>query len=399
MSGTTTTNLPKLKSSEMMAFATSLNDKMEAFVKANGLELTPKVKERLTNGAREAFVVLKSKGVSPYQLDVNNLMAVFQSVAFLPLNPNAYPQQAYFSTRSGGKGNPLILEYNVQGDGWETLLNVYGKDLITFKSVVIREGDYFSGIEYVGFEQKPPHIKLLNNDGIVEKKLHSKIRKVKQLVYMIRTTYGDQYHVVNREDIKSNILAQAKNNGATPELVREMSVLSVDDILDPNGKYLDMMIKNQWGNNVNLLSPSYRDESSREGMIITKMKKYFCNKYSKDFNKDPENKNRGELLQRMYQNTLQEDNYVIEAKGTEETIENSKQEFVENANKEELENETTQREDYEVKEDELEKDDLEDLEEENLEEPTQEETTQKDDDETVEEEVIEEPKNNMPEWM
>lgn len=359
--------ITKLKSSSMMYFQQDIANKLQAFNKSvTGLELTEKVLERLKSGAREAYVVLQAKGLSPSDLDVNNVVDVFQSVAFLPLNPNAYPKQSYFMTRSGGKGKPPILEYNVQGDGWETLFETYGKDLIRFRSVVIREGDFFSGIEYVGFEQKAPVIKLLNNDEIVEKGLHKKIRKVKQLIYMVRTEYGDEYHVINREDIKANILAQAKNNGAGVDLVREMSEVSVDEILDPKGKYLDMTIKNNWGNTVNILSPTYRDESAREGMIITKMKKFFCIKFPKDFDKDPENKNRGEILKRLYESRLEEDRYLVEEETVEEVMEGSKREFIEQANHDSL------GEDLEVQVEDLDQEELEELEEVQEDEPVEE---------------------------
>lgn len=402
----------KLKSSELMLFSANLTDKMSEFAKATGLELTPAVKERLSSGAREAYMVLADKNLTPADLDINNIVSVFQSVGFLPINPNAYPRQSYFSTRKMGK--ETVLEYNVQGSGWETLLRTYGVDILDFKSVVIREGDYVSGIEYVGFEQKPPHIKLLTNDEIIAKGLHKGIRKVKQVIYMLKTISGYEYHAINREDVKANILAQAKNNGAKPELILEMSQLSVDEILDPNGKYLNMQIKNNWGNNVHVLSPTYRDESSREGMIITKMKKYFCNKYEKDYNKDPENKDRGEMLQRFYDNVLAEDRYVHESETVEEIIEESQNDFTDNANKEQLqdENETLGNDievddDFFVDENEFEEE-LEDLElEEELEEPQVEQGTPQEQEKTSEIVVDEngvvkeeaEKEKDIPDWF
>ena len=327
-------------------FATNVEGQLKNFYQGTGLVITDKVKKRIISGAREAYMVLLSQGLKPSDLDKNNIFEVFEQVAFLPVNPNAYPKQAYFSTRKNSDGTKK-LEYNVQGDGWEQMLRAYGENLIRFRSVVIREGDFFSGIEYEGFEQKAPTIKLLTNQDIKDKGLDKTIRKVENIVYMIETSFGKEYHVITREDVKANILAQALNNGASQSLIREMSEVSVDDILDPNGKWLDMIIKKTYMKNgkeiesnyeSSLLSPTYRNESSREGMIITKMKKYLCNKFPKDFDKDPDNKDRGNILKNIYEKTLQEDNYSDRGDHTtsEEIIEHSDSEYEEKANKQDL---------------------------------------------------------------
>ena len=328
----------KLKSSELLAFSDNISEKMVRWAKSDNIqmELTAKGKERLVAGARNAYVTITSKGLSPYNFDVNNLVNVFQQVVFLPISPNAYPQQSFFKIQKV-EGKPTLV-YELQGDGFETLLKVYGEDVQRVRSWVIREGDIFSGIEYLGADIVPPKIRLLTNDEIVEAGLHKKIRKVKSVIYAIWTTFGIEWYVANREDVKANIIAQAKNNGASVEVQREMAQYGVDEILDPNGKFLEMKVKNQYGSTVSILSPTYRDPSSVEGMIITKLKKYICNKYSKDFDRDPENKGRGDVLKAIYQETLQEDKYREEIE-TKIILESEEQTFDKEANKKSLKQE------------------------------------------------------------
>ena len=401
-------DIKEYKPSAVEYFSSNVQNQLQSFYGETGLKITDKVRQRIVNGAREAYMVLLNEGLKPADLDKNNIFEVFEQVAFLPVNPNAYPKQAYFSTRNIGNGKKK-LEYNVQGDGWETMLRIYGENLIRFRSVIIREGDLFSGIEYEGFEQKAPKIKLLTNQEIKDKGLDKKIRRVENIVYMIETTYGIEYHVITREDVKANILAQALNNGASPELIREMSEQSVDDILDPKGKWLDMKIKKKGYNNTtyeaNILSPTYRNESSREGMIITKMKKYLCNKFPKDFDKDPDNKEQGAILQRIYQQTLQEDNYNddndFDNKTVEEVIEVADAQYEEKANKEDLGEKLETRQEEEIVDDYREVEEEENNDTDN--ETTEPLDIQEEQEPQKEVEVKKEPKKEVeedtPEWM
>jgi len=321
----------KLKSSDLMVFSNGLLEKMSAFAKATELELTEKAKQRLLSGARNAYMVLQENGLTPYDLDINNVMNVFQQVAFLPITPNTHKAQSYFQVRKA-KGKTPTLEYNLQGDGWETLLNVYGKDVESVQSWVIREGDYFSGIEYHGMDVVPPTMKFATNKDIVEQGLNKHIRKVENVVFAIKTTSRIEYISASREDIKANIIAQARNNGASIELQRELANYSVDEILSPDGKFLEMTIKNTYGYSNNLFSPTYRSPANVEGMIITKLKKYICTRYTLDFDQDPENRNKGVIIQEVYQQTLEEDNYQKPVVSADGLIQEADDDYDDNAN-------------------------------------------------------------------
>jgi hypothetical protein len=371
----------RLPSSEMLVFTTEISNKIGNWSNNENVQLkiTEKNKERLHSGARNAYVTITSKGYKPYEFDVNNLVNVFQQVAFLPINPNSYPAQSYFKIQKVNQKPTLV--YDLQGDGWETLLKVYGEDVQKVRSWTIREGDVFSGIEYLGTEIVPPKIRLATDDEIRQMGLHKTIRKVKSVVYAIWTSYGIEWYVANREDLKANIIAQAKNNGAGVEIQREMANYSIDEILDPEGKFLEMQTKNAFGKTAKILSPTYRDPSSVEGMIITKLKKYICNKYSKDFDRDPDNRNRGDVIKAIYQETLHEDKYTDEI-SSDLILKNSEEAFDTEANKENVKIEKS-GEKFEVKEEQ--------------EEPKQEVKTEKPKPEK--EKVDKKEKAEMPDWM
>ena len=273
--------------------------------------------------------MLAKQGLTWNDLDVNNVFNVLQQVAFLRLNPSA--SEIAFQVRNEKRQDKYIkvLEAQIQGNGNDTILRNFGVDVQDVRSYEVYEGDDFVGVEYDGWEIKLPSYKQ-----------KFKSDKVTHSVYLIKKKNGEtEVSVAERESVKVSLLANAKQNGAGEELLRELNKLTLDEILGDT-KWLDYKIvkesskkdaKGNWTKesySTPLFNPSYTGVISKERMVSRKLRNHAIRRYPKDFDDT--------LVEEIYRSTFEDEKYeknVIEAS---DVLANEQIAFDEKANKEVL---------------------------------------------------------------
>lgn len=245
------------------------------------------------------------------QLDHGNLTQILLNVASLELNPAADPSECYFQMRSvkqkvkdnEGKVTEVWkkkIEFGIQSDGNDTLLSRFGRNVKkVYPHWVVRENDFFEYPKFNGLEMTPPQW---------EPRYTGKVVRV---VYpILQNDQTIHFYIAEREDVKKNLLAHINNNmmnetfgiakdrfSATAKQLEEinakkkgikasLSSMTLDEILD--AEEFDAWI-----------SPSWKEDFSREEMIIRKMRNNITKKIPKDFGSS--------AIQESYMETVDED--------------------------------------------------------------------------------------------
>ena len=316
-------------SSTMLVTSNTFIEKLKKYADATSLEFDDYQKSCVANGIRAIDPMLSRQGLTWNDLEVNNVFNVLQQVAFLRLNPSA--SEIAFQVRNEKRptGNIKVLEAQIQGNGNDTILRNFGVDVQDVKSYEVYEGDDFVGVEYDGWEVKlPKYTPRYKSD------------KVTHSVYLIRKKNGEiEVSVAEREAVKVSLLANAKQNGASEELLRELNQLTLDEILD-NPKWLDYKIvkesskKDAKGNWVKesystpLFNPSYTGSISKERMLARKLRNHAIRRYPKNFDDT--------LVGEIYRSTFEDEKYEKQVIEASETLAIEQQVFDEKANKEVL---------------------------------------------------------------
>lgn len=381
-----------IKSSSMLQVTNQFIEKLGKFSEATQLKFSEYEKMCVSNAIRTIDPILTANGTTWHDLDVNNVVSVLQQTAFLQLNPSATPRECYFLIRKNWdkKANrplPPTLEFGIEGMGNDTVLRNFGVGVHDVKSYLIYEGDKFDLGETDGWETiLPKHRRLW------------KTSKAIYAIYLVKKNDGDiEVLISEREDVKKSLLANARTNGASENLIRELDKHSLDELLT-EPKWLDYKIKKEYGSksfDTPLFSPAWTSPVSRESMIQRKLRNHAVRRYPKNFN--PE-------LQRLYEGTFEDEKYVrknlIE---TEETIENAQVEYKEVSGKEKIEEKQVEEPRAEQpKKPKVEKEKLEVVEEtgEIIEQETEKEAEEVEEveEKEVAEKETEEPKD-APDWM
>lgn len=306
-------------SSTMLVNSTTYLDKIKNFSKTVGLDFSDYEKVIVNNALRTIDPMLKANGMTWNNLNVDNVVGVCQQTAFLKLNPSATPRECYYIIRKQKDGKPAI-EFGIEGAGNDVILLEFGVDVAKVKSYVVYEGDDFSVGEMDGWDFTLP-----------KHKKNFKSTKPMYAVYLIKKTNGEvDVSIASREDVKKSVLGQARNNGASEELIDEMANLTLDEILTSK-KYRTYKIKKSYNGRAYetpLLSSAYTSPVSVDSMVERKMRNHAIRRYPKRFN--PE-------VQKMYEDTFEESKYerktVIDA---DEQLALTQQEYDEKANKKQL---------------------------------------------------------------
>lgn len=203
--------------------------------------------------------------------DVQNLpreqlLAMIQFVMINGLDVNA--GQVFVDKRKDSEGKLVSVKATPQGSAWEIMVRRWGADVKALHQArVIHEGDIFELPQYEGLKVTPlihkPTFKGLDGKAI-------------GIYYIVEKKDGSlDYLVTTREGVAKNLMAQILNaalkdrNINRDDLMQKMDGKSLDELLtDP---YLRQFI-----------SPAYRSPSSREQMIITKMKANALRHYTRD---------------------------------------------------------------------------------------------------------------------
>ena len=263
----------------------------------NSIKLSEYAKSCVVNAISSINNVLDTNGVSwgDASLDTNGITQILLSVAALQLNASANPSECYFQIRNvsvkgtDANGKPTTIwkkkiEFGLQSDGFDALVSRFGRNVKkVYPHWLVREDDDFKYPRYAGLDLTPPEWQPKGTGKVV------------RVVYPIQSTDGTvDYYISERADVKKNLIAHISNNlmnetfgvcadryKATDaqkieiaekkkELLAEAKALDLDALLDSTqfDKYI---------------SPAWKEEQSRESMIIRKMRNNITKKIPKDF--------------------------------------------------------------------------------------------------------------------
>lgn len=285
--------------SEKRQFSTALakiNDTyfplIERQLVGNGIKMDDYSKQCVLNAISSINNVLDQNGIewNNPQLDHSNITQILLNIASLKLNSSANPNEVYFQLRNvkvkkdGKDVWKKQIEMGIEGDGNDAILSRFGREVKHVHQYwLVREDDEFEYPSYVGIEVTPP------------KWVPKGTGKVIRVVYPIEKTNGRiEYHIAEREDVIKNLIAHVNNNlmnetfgiaknrfEATPkqkaeiqkkknEIINRIKKLGLDKALE------DEEVKKY-------VSPAWKDEQSKESMIIRKMRNNIVKKIPKDF--------------------------------------------------------------------------------------------------------------------
>ena len=259
----------------------------------NNIKLSEYAKSCVVNAISAINNVLDTNGVTwgDSQLDTNCITQILLSVAALQLNAAANPRECYFQLRNvsskGADGKQVWkkkIEYNIEGDGYDALVSRFGRNVKkVYPYWLVREDDEFKYPHYVGLELTPPEWQPKGTGKIV------------RVVYPIQSTDNTvDYYISERADVKKNLIAHISNNlmnetfgicadryKATEEQKKQIAEKKKE--LLSKAKELDLDTLLDSSDFDKYISPAWKDEQSRESMIIRKMRNNVVKKVPKDF--------------------------------------------------------------------------------------------------------------------
>lgn len=264
----------------------------------NGIVMSDYQKTCVLNSLTAINAALDAKGISinDKDFDRDNLTDVLLKVASLQLNPAATPREVYFQTRNvkreywenGQKKSKYIkqIEMGIEGDGNDALLANFGRGVKTVHQYwAVREEDEFVYPRYRGIELTPPEWAPTGKGKVV------------RVVYPISMENGQvEYHIAEREDVLKNLIAHIKNNmmneafgiaksryDASPAQKDQIDAKKEEIINEVKALGLDAALEQLKESYARFISPAWKDEQSRESMILRKMRNNITKKIPKDF--------------------------------------------------------------------------------------------------------------------
>ena len=259
----------------------------------NNITLSEYSKSCVVNAISAINNVLDTSGVAwgDASLDKSGITQILLSVAALQLNATATPRECYFQIRNvavkGADGKQVWkkkIEMGIEGDGYDSLVSRFGRNVKkVFPHWLVREDDDFKYPRYAGVELTPPEWQPKGTGKVV------------RVVYPIQSTDGAvDYYISERADVKKNLIAHISNNlmnetfgvcadryKATDEQKQKIAEKK-REILD-KAKELDLDALLDSAEHDKYISPAWKEEQSRESMIIRKMRNNIVKKIPKDF--------------------------------------------------------------------------------------------------------------------
>lgn len=258
----------------------------------NNITLSQYSKSCVANAISAINNVLDTNGVSwgDASLDTNGITQILLSVATLQLNASANPRECYFQLRNvsvkGADGKPVWkkkIEFGIEGAGNDALLARFGRDVArVYPHWLVREDDDFKYPRYSGLELTPPEWQPKGTGKVV------------RVVYPILSTDNTvDYYISERADVKRNLIAHISNNmmnetfgicadryKATDEQKAQIAEKKREILNKAKELELDALLDS--ADFDKFISPAWKEEQSRESMIIRKM----CNNISKKIPKN-----------------------------------------------------------------------------------------------------------------
>ncbi len=259
----------------------------------NNITFSEYAKSCVVNAISAINSVLDTAGITwgDAQLDTNGITQILLNVAALQLNATANPRECYFQIRNvsakGADGKTVWkkkIEMGIEGDGYDSLVTRFGRDVKkVYPHWLVREDDDFKYPRYVGLELTPPEWKPKGTGKVV------------RVVYPIQSTDGCvDYYISERADVKRNLIAHISNNmmnetfgicadryKATDAQKAEIAEKKRDILNKAKELELDALLDSIEFEKY--ISPAWREEQSRESMIIRKMRNNIVKKIPKNF--------------------------------------------------------------------------------------------------------------------
>jgi len=270
---------------------------IERQLENNNITFSEYAKSCTLNAIAAINNVLDTAGVSwnDPSLDTSNITQTLLTVATLQLNPTASPSEVYFQIRNvavkgkdtAGKATTLWkkkIEMGIQSDGWDSLVSRFGRNVKTVHPFwLVRENDEFSYPAYNGLEMTPPQWKPTGEGKVI------------RVVYPIVSTDNTvNFYIAERKDVKKNLIAHISNNlmnetfgicadryKATEEQKKQIAEKKKE--LLTKAKELDLEALLDSPEFDTYISPAWKEEQSRETMIVRKMRNNIVKKIPKDF--------------------------------------------------------------------------------------------------------------------
>ena len=287
-------------------FKTNLTKVNEAYLpmitnqlENNNIKLTEYSKSCVANAISAINNVLDTNGITwgDASLDTNGITQILLSVAALQLNATANPRECYFQLRNVSvkdKENKTIwkkkIEMGIEGDGYDALVSRFGRDVKKiFPHWLVREDDEFKYPRYSGLEVTPPEWQPKGTGKVV------------RVVYPILSTDNCvDYYIAERADVKKNLIAHISNNmmnetfgvcadryKATDEQKQQIAEKKRELLNKAKELELDALLDSVEFDKY--ISPAWKEEQSRESMIIRKMRNNIVKKIPKNFASSLEN--------------------------------------------------------------------------------------------------------------
>lgn len=233
-----------------------------------GQEFTAYGKKCMVNIVASLVIHCKTEGCELADFDANILRLALQNIGYTELNIAAIPSECFLDIRNGKDGKKT-LKITPQGAGYEKLLRAFGVGIKEVRSPwLVREGDDFVYPSFDGLQVNPPKWTPKSYD-----------KKVIMVVYPVIKTDGSvEYLIATREGIKANLVAQIRNaylfKPNKDEVYQKINA-------DAETKSLDEILSDPYW--AKILNPTYTSYSSREAMIIRKMKNNATKNYPKEY--------------------------------------------------------------------------------------------------------------------
>lgn len=254
----------------------------------NSIEFGDYSKRCVMNAIGTINQVLDKAGInfSSPDLDQSNLTTILLNVAHLELNSIAQPSECYFQIRNvkmpDGKYKKQI-EFGIQADGYDAILSRFGRNVQkVYPHWLVREGDHFEYPVYNGVEFTPPKWQP-TGQGVV-------VRVVYPVLHTDNTIH---FYIGERADVMNNLLAHINNNLMNEAFgIAENRYKATKAQLEQiNAKKKELKERAKSLGFAALddevlapyISPSWKEDFSRESMIIRKIRNNIVKKIPKDF--------------------------------------------------------------------------------------------------------------------
>jgi hypothetical protein len=263
----------------------------------NGINMDEYSKQCVMNAISAINNTLETAGVkwNDPQLDQSNVTQTLLHVASLKLNSSANPNEVFFQIRNvkrketNEQGKQVEIwkkqiEMGIEGDGNDAILSRFGRNIKEVRQHwLVRENDEFSYPTFNGLDMEPPKWSPRGSGKVVK------------VVYPIITkSEAVEYHIAEREDVVRNLIAHINNNlmnetfgiaesrfKATAKQKEQINQKKKEIIDRVKELGLDAAIEDDQIQKH--ISPAWKDEQSKESMIIRKMRNNVVKRIPKDF--------------------------------------------------------------------------------------------------------------------